>query len=83
MVPGHDRRGGDENTKCRRLSSAKEGVENSTSGDESMAAVPLLVTLNMGVKIAAVSAGGCHTLALSGNSVILYEYHYCHVEECE
>ena len=71
VVPGIDSRGGNENTKRRRLSSAKQGVENLTSCVESMVAVPRLVILNMGVKIVAGPAGGRHTLALSSNSCYL------------
>jgi hypothetical protein len=57
----------EDNTKRRRLSSAKHGQESSTSSDESLSAPPCLVTFNTGVKIMAVAAGGRHTLALSGN----------------
>ncbi|KAF9591317.1 hypothetical protein IFM89_003629 [Coptis chinensis] len=67
-VSGFDSRGGaEENTKRRRISSAKHAPESSTSGDETQAALPCIVTLNPGVKIATVAAGGRHTLALSGN----------------
>ncbi|PIA60474.1 hypothetical protein AQUCO_00300167v1 [Aquilegia coerulea] len=65
-VSGFDSKGGaEENTKRRRISSSKHAVESSTSGDETQAALPCLVTLNPGVRIAAVAAGGRHTLALS------------------
>ena len=60
-------RGTEDNTKRRRVSSAKQGQDSSTSGDENLSAPPCVVTFNTGVKIAAVAAGGRHTLALSGN----------------
>ncbi|PON37358.1 Regulator of chromosome condensation [Parasponia andersonii] len=64
--PGNDARGGgEESTKRRRVSSAKQVAESSSSGDESLSALPCLVTLNAGVRIATVAAGGRHTLALS------------------
>ncbi|VVA12528.1 PREDICTED: ultraviolet-B receptor UVR8 [Prunus dulcis] len=56
---------GEESTKRRRLSSAKQAAESSSSGDEPLSALPCLVTLNPGVRIATVAAGGRHTLALS------------------
>ncbi|KAK7290064.1 hypothetical protein RIF29_04217 [Crotalaria pallida] len=56
---------GEENTKRRRLSSAKQTAEASSSGDDALATLPRLVTLNPGVRIASVAAGGRHTLALS------------------
>ncbi|PWA88176.1 Regulator of chromosome condensation 1/beta-lactamase-inhibitor protein II [Artemisia annua] len=56
---------GDESTKRRRVSSAKQAVESSSSGDEPLSAFPCLVALNPGVRIATVAAGGRHTLALS------------------
>ncbi|GAA0176127.1 guanyl-nucleotide exchange factor [Lithospermum erythrorhizon] len=56
---------GDEVTKRRRISSAKQPVESSSSADESFSAFPCLVSLNSGVRIAAVAAGGRHTLVLS------------------
>lgn len=58
---------GEESAKRRRLSSAKQAAESSSSGDEILSALPCLVTLNPGVRIANVAAGGRHTLALSGN----------------
>ncbi|KAL5229006.1 hypothetical protein ABZP36_017271 [Zizania latifolia] len=58
-------RGTDDSTKRRRLSSAKHAPESSTSSDEILSAPPCVVTFNTGVKIAAVAAGGRHTLALS------------------
>ncbi|WCJ19674.1 Regulator of chromosome condensation (RCC1) family protein [Euphorbia peplus] len=62
---GNDSRGsGDESTKRRKLS-AKQIAESSSSGEETLSALPCLVTLNPGVRIAAVAAGGRHTLALS------------------
>ena len=60
-------RGTEDTTKRRRLSSAKQGHDSSTSSDENLSAPPCVVTFNTGVKIAAVAAGGRHTLALSGN----------------
>lgn len=59
--------GGEESTKRRRISSAKQATESSSSGDETLSALPCLVTLNPGVRIVSVAAGGRHTLALSGN----------------
>nr|GEX45850.1 wall-associated receptor kinase-like 20 [Tanacetum cinerariifolium] len=56
---------GDESTKRRRVSSTKQVVESSSSGDEPLSAFPCLVALNPGVRIATVAAGGRHTLALS------------------
>eukprot|EP00268_Persea_americana_P023443 TRINITY_DN2303_c0_g1_i6.p1 TRINITY_DN2303_c0_g1~~TRINITY_DN2303_c0_g1_i6.p1 ORF type:complete len:428 (+),score=102.07 TRINITY_DN2303_c0_g1_i6:253-1536(+) len=58
-------RGGEESTKRRRLSSAKQAPESSTSSDETLSALPCLVSLSPGVKIVTVAAGGRHTLALS------------------
>lgn len=66
---GTDGRGsGEEGSKRRRISSAKQTAESSSSGDENLSALPCLVTLNPGVRIATVAAGGRHTLALSGKS---------------
>ncbi|KDP44887.1 hypothetical protein JCGZ_01387 [Jatropha curcas] len=59
------RGGGDESTKRRRVSSVKQIAESSSSADETLSAFPCLVTLNPGVRIASVAAGGRHTLALS------------------
>ncbi|XP_010256797.1 PREDICTED: ultraviolet-B receptor UVR8-like isoform X2 [Nelumbo nucifera] len=65
-VSGFDSRGSsEEGTKRRRISSAKQATESSTSGDETLSALPCLVTLSPGVRIATVAAGGRHTLALS------------------
>ncbi|XP_038980993.1 ultraviolet-B receptor UVR8-like isoform X3 [Phoenix dactylifera] len=64
-VSGPESSGGEESTKRRRISSAKLGHENPTSGDEALSAPPCLLTLNTGVRIATVAAGGRHTLALS------------------
>lgn len=61
--------GGEETAKRRRISSAKQAAVSSSSGDETLSALPCLVTLNPGVRIVAVAAGGRHTLALSGNSI--------------
>ncbi|OMO59083.1 Regulator of chromosome condensation, RCC1 [Corchorus capsularis] len=64
--PAADSKGsGEEGTKRRRISSAKQAAESSSSGDESLSALPCLVTLNPGVRIVTVAAGGRHTLALS------------------
>lgn len=62
---GNDARSGEESTKRRRVSSAKQAAETS-SAEESLSALPCLVTLNAGIRIASVAAGGRHTLALSG-----------------
>ncbi|KAI9387596.1 hypothetical protein POPTR_010G199100v4 [Populus trichocarpa] len=63
---GVDGRGsGDESTKRRRIASAKQAAESSSAGDETLSALPCLVTLNPGVRVATVAAGGRHTLALS------------------
>ena len=67
-VSGTDAKGGgEESTKRRRISSAKQAAESSSSGDETLSALPCLVTLNPGVRITTVAAGGRHTLALSGD----------------
>lgn len=70
-MSGFDSGGGDENTKRRRLSSAKLGPESSSSGEEALSAPPCLVNLNVGVRITCVAAGGRHTLALSCKSISL------------
>ncbi|KAK4436596.1 RCC1 domain-containing protein 1 [Sesamum alatum] len=64
-VSGGDSRGSDETTKRRRVSPGKQAAESSSSVDEALSAFPCLVTLNPGVRIASVAAGGRHTLALS------------------
>ncbi|KAG6765382.1 hypothetical protein POTOM_029421 [Populus tomentosa] len=65
-LSGLDGRGSkDESTKRRRILSAKQAAESSSTGDETPSAFPCLVTLNPGVRIVTVSAGGRHTLALS------------------
>lgn len=56
---------GEESTKRRKVSSAKQTAETPSSGDDILTAMPCLVTLNPGVRIASVAAGGRHTLALS------------------
>ncbi|XP_040970104.1 RCC1 and BTB domain-containing protein 2 isoform X5 [Gossypium hirsutum] len=56
---------GEESTKRRRISSTKQSAESSSSGDETVSALPCLVALNPGVRIVTVAAGGRHTLALS------------------
>lgn len=62
---GIETRGGEDGAKRRRVSSAKQPAESSSSGDEGLSALPCLVTLNPGVRIVSVAAGGRHTLALS------------------
>lgn len=69
---GGDTKGGDETMKRRRISPGKHVAESSTSGDETLSAFPCLVTLNQGVRIATVAAGGRHTLALSGKLLSRY-----------
>ncbi|KAI4307585.1 hypothetical protein L6164_030757 [Bauhinia variegata] len=56
---------GEESTKRRRVSLAKQTAESSSTGDDTQTALPCLVTLNPGVRITSVAAGGRHTLALS------------------
>ncbi|GLT93047.1 hypothetical protein SLE2022_108530 [Rubroshorea leprosula] len=64
-LPGIDSKGsGEESTKRRRITSAKQTAEGSSSGEETLSALPCLVTLP-GVRIVSVAAGGRHTLALS------------------
>ncbi|KAL7147729.1 hypothetical protein ABFS83_06G126200 [Erythranthe nasuta] len=58
-------RGADETSKRRRVSPAKQAAESSSPVDEPLSAFPCLVTLNPGVRISSVAAGGRHTLALS------------------
>ncbi|KAL5991749.1 hypothetical protein ACLOJK_012660 [Asimina triloba] len=65
VASSRDSGGGGEVAKRRRLSSAKQSPEGSTSSDETLSAIPSLVTLSPDVKIASVAAGGRHTLALS------------------
>ncbi|XP_065045477.1 ultraviolet-B receptor UVR8-like isoform X1 [Musa acuminata AAA Group] len=60
---------GEKNSKRRRLSSAKVEQENKSSSEETLSALPCLVTLDTGVRIASVAAGGRHTLALSVSDV--------------
>lgn len=69
MPPSYEIRGGEESTKRRRLSSIKQAPESSTSGDETLSALPCMVSLSPGVKIVTVAAGGRHTLALSGRTI--------------
>ncbi|KAK7372409.1 hypothetical protein VNO80_05787 [Phaseolus coccineus] len=61
---------GEETTKRRRVSAAKQTAESSSSTNDSLTAVPCLVTLNPGIKIASVAAGGRHTLALSDTGLV-------------
>ena len=71
-MSGVDGRGsGDDSAKRRRVSSSKQAAESSSSGDETLSALPCLVTLNPGIRIATVAAGGRHTLALSGVKYLL------------
>ncbi|CAI0412104.1 unnamed protein product [Linum tenue] len=60
----------DESAKRRKVS-GKQTSEPSSSGNELLSAVPCLVTLNPGVRIVTVAAGGRHTLALSDAGVLL------------
>ncbi|XP_065045484.1 ultraviolet-B receptor UVR8-like isoform X6 [Musa acuminata AAA Group] len=62
---------GEKNSKRRRLSSAKVEQENKSSSEETLSALPCLVTLDTGVRIASVAAGGRHTLALSDTGALL------------
>ncbi|KAL8051151.1 hypothetical protein ABFS82_06G126400 [Erythranthe guttata] len=62
-------RGADETSKRRRVSPAKQVAESSSPVDEPLSAFPCLVTLNPGVRISSVAAGGRHTLALSVTDV--------------
>ncbi|XP_043715887.1 ultraviolet-B receptor UVR8-like isoform X1 [Telopea speciosissima] len=69
-VSGFDNRGsGEESTKRRRISSAKQAAESSSSGDETLSALPCLVALSPGVRVTTVAAGGRHTLALSVSDI--------------
>ncbi|XP_043715905.1 ultraviolet-B receptor UVR8-like isoform X3 [Telopea speciosissima] len=71
-VSGFDNRGsGEESTKRRRISSAKQAAESSSSGDETLSALPCLVALSPGVRVTTVAAGGRHTLALSDAGALL------------
>ncbi|GMH19068.1 hypothetical protein Nepgr_020909 [Nepenthes gracilis] len=56
---------GEEGTKRRKVSATKQTAESSTSSEENLSALPSLVTLSPGVRIAEVAAGGRHTLVLS------------------
>ncbi|XP_023544144.1 ultraviolet-B receptor UVR8-like [Cucurbita pepo subsp. pepo] len=60
-----NKRVGEETAKRRKINSVKEDAEVSSPGDELFTALPCLVNFGPGVKIAAVAAGGRHTLALS------------------
>ncbi|THU51798.1 hypothetical protein C4D60_Mb06t34820 [Musa balbisiana] len=62
---------GEKNSKRRRLSSAKVEPENKSFSEETLSALPCLVTLDTGVRIASVAAGGRHTLALSDTGALL------------
>ena len=76
-APNIEGKGGEETAKRRRISSTKQGAESSCSGDDTLSAMPCLVTLNPGVRIASVAAGGRHTLALSGKSTLSYWHLLC------
>lgn len=65
-----NKRVGEETAKRRKINSVKEDAEVSSPGDELFTALPCLVNFGPGVKIAAVAAGGRHTLALSGKSLM-------------
>lgn len=71
-IANYEGKGSEESLKRRRLSSAKQGLESSSPGDETLSTLPCLVTLGSGVKITAVAAGGRHTLALSGDSTLFF-----------
>ncbi|KAF2306197.1 hypothetical protein GH714_015220 [Hevea brasiliensis] len=60
-----NRKAGEEIIKKRKVSTAQEEFENSSSGDDFFTVSPSLVTLGPGVRITNVAAGGRHTLALS------------------
>ncbi|KAI9154028.1 hypothetical protein LWI28_020122 [Acer negundo] len=62
---------GEEVVKRRKISSAKEEPENSSSGDEYFTLSPYRVTLSPGVRITTVAAGGRHTLVLSDTGAVL------------
>lgn len=65
-----NKRVGEETVKRRKINSVKEDAEISSPGDELFTALPCLVNFGPGVKITAVAAGGRHTLALSGKSLM-------------
>ncbi|CAN6471634.1 unnamed protein product [Victoria cruziana] len=67
-ISRHDNKVGEEGTKRRKLSTAKQTSESTTT-EEAMSALPCLVSLSPGVRIAMVAAGGRHTLALSVSDV--------------
>ncbi|KAK9127044.1 hypothetical protein Syun_015841 [Stephania yunnanensis] len=60
---------GEETTKRRRISSAKQASDSSALSEETLSALPCLVALNTGVRIINVAAGGRHTLSLSVSDV--------------
>ncbi|KAG0467654.1 hypothetical protein HPP92_019234 [Vanilla planifolia] len=64
-ISNAESRNSEEITKRRRISSSKQDHESSSSGEETLSALPCLVILGAGVRITAVAAGGRHTLALS------------------
>jgi hypothetical protein len=63
-----ENRAGEEIFKKRKIVSFEDGSspESPTAAEENVFAQPCLVTLNPGIKIKTVAAGGRHTLALSG-----------------
>lgn len=53
---------------------AKQTAESSSPTEESLSALPCLVTMNPGVRIVTVAAGGRHTLSLSGKLVAIRSF---------
>ncbi|PKA63969.1 Ultraviolet-B receptor UVR8 [Apostasia shenzhenica] len=64
-ISNYDGKASEETTKRRRTSSSKHVPESSFSREDSLSALPCLVTLGAVMKITTVAAGGRHTLALS------------------
>ncbi|KAK4776586.1 hypothetical protein SAY86_005274 [Trapa natans] len=60
-----DKKSGEEISKRRKTSSAKQEIDSTVSRDEASSLPPCLVDLGPGVRISTVAAGGRHTLALS------------------
>ncbi|KAG0584600.1 hypothetical protein KC19_3G221400 [Ceratodon purpureus] len=62
-----ENKGGEENLKKRKVVSFEDkgSPDSPTAAEENVFAPPCLVTLNPGIKIKTVAAGGRHTLALS------------------
>ncbi|KAK4749497.1 hypothetical protein SAY87_026946 [Trapa incisa] len=61
----NDKKYGEEISKRRKTTTAKQEIESTASGDETFTLPPCLVNLGPGVRISTVAAGGRHTLALS------------------